>query len=59
MAQGASSINVEKDIRAIVAEVLEEDDPEKIDGAAHFVKDFWKTISSAKKSFLLKSFFLI
>ena len=39
MAEGASSINVEKDIRAIVAEVLEEDEPEKIDGAAHFVKD--------------------
>ncbi|HLD69557.1 MAG TPA: acyl carrier protein [Candidatus Omnitrophota bacterium] len=39
MAEGISSINVEKDIRAIIAEVLEEDDPEKIDGAAHFVKD--------------------
>ncbi len=39
MAEGASNINVEKDIRAIIAEVLEEDEPEKIDGAAHFVKD--------------------
>ena len=39
MAEGASSINVEKDIRAIVAEVLEEDEPGKIDGAVHFVKD--------------------
>ena len=39
MAEGVSNINVEKDIRAIVAEVLEEDDPEKIDGTAHFVKD--------------------
>ena len=39
MAEEVSDINVEKDIRAIVAEVLEEDEPEKIDGAAHFVKD--------------------
>ena len=39
MAEGVSNINVEKDIRAIVAEVLEEDNPESIDGAAHFVKD--------------------
>ena len=38
MAEGASNINVEKDIRAIIAEVLETE-PEEIDAAAHFVKD--------------------
>lgn len=38
MAEGASNINVEKDIRGIVAEVLETE-PEEINGEANFVKD--------------------
>ena len=38
MAEVQSKINVEKDVRAIVAEVLETE-PEKIDPSAHFVKD--------------------
>lgn len=31
--------DVEKDIRNLVAEILEEDDPQKIDGNAKFVQD--------------------
>ena len=38
MAEIQTKINVEKDVRAIVAEVLETE-PEKIDPSAHFVKD--------------------
>ena len=38
MAELVSSINVEKDIRALVAEVLEVE-PHEINGAALFVKD--------------------
>ena len=38
MADGSSPINVEKDIRELVAEILETD-PSEIDGAASFVKD--------------------
>ena len=38
MAEAKTSINVEKDIRELVAEILETD-PEKIDPSAHFVKD--------------------
>ena len=39
MADAGSNINVEKDIRELVAEILEVDDPGEIDGAANFVKD--------------------
>ena len=38
MADAGSNINVEKDIRELVAEILETD-PNEIDGAANFVKD--------------------
>ena len=38
MADAGSNINVEKDIRELVAEILETD-PSEIDGAANFVKD--------------------
>ncbi len=38
MADARSNINVEKDIRELVAEILETD-PGEIDGAANFVKD--------------------
>lgn len=31
--------DVEKDIRNLLAEILEEDDPQKIDGNAKFVQD--------------------
>ena len=39
MADAGSNINVEKDIRELVAEILEVDNPSEIDGAANFVKD--------------------
>ena len=39
MADGSSPINVEKDIRGLVAEILELDDPNELDGNAGFVKD--------------------
>ena len=38
MAEAQAKINVEKDVRAIVAEVLETE-PEKVNPSAHFVKD--------------------
>ena len=38
MVDSGSNINVEKDIRELVAEILETD-PSEIDGAANFVKD--------------------
>ena len=38
MADAGASINVEKDIRGLVAEILETD-PGDVDGAANFVKD--------------------
>ena len=38
MADSGSNINVEKDIRELVAQILETD-PNEIDGAANFVKD--------------------
>ena len=38
MTDGGSNINVEKDIRELVAEILETD-PSEINGAASFVKD--------------------
>lgn len=31
--------NVEQDIRALVAEILEEDDPQRFAGDANFIKD--------------------
>ena len=34
-----ASIDVEKDVRGIVAEILELDDPAQIQGTAHFTKD--------------------
>ena len=34
-----STPDVEKDVRSLVAEILEEDEPEKIDGNARFVQD--------------------
>ena len=38
MTNRTGNINVEKDVRALVAEVLEVE-PDTIDGNAHFVKD--------------------
>ncbi len=38
MARQETNINVEKDIRELIAEILETE-PDKIDGNAHFVKD--------------------
>lgn len=38
MVDGSSNINVEKDIRELVAEILETE-PSEIDGSASFVKD--------------------
>ena len=34
-----STPDVEKDVRSLVAEILEADEPEKIDANAHFVRD--------------------
>ena len=38
MAEAGANINVEKDIRGLVAEILETE-PGAVDGAANFVKD--------------------
>lgn len=39
MAEAKTQVDVEKDVRAILAEILELDDPQEIDLNAHFVKD--------------------
>ena len=39
MADPLAQIDVEKDVRAIIAEILELDDPNQIDGSASFTKD--------------------
>lgn len=35
----SSAVNVEKDIRELVAEILEEENADSIDGDANFIKD--------------------